>query len=543
MLMPIPKFVLVSMPSPLRRATVCLSTAVLAVAGCGGGGGGDGTNPPAGPSFPNSGSYAWVLKSQGSTSSLRSGLSLVHPDSSTVEYLVEPSSAGISDVTLVASGTVDASALKASDIKPHTLIYIVNGDVRSLPMQANGAAPKSRVQRAQSSNACRVLQEGTDLASPLNSRYVLATAGADGRCGNSDDERAELSFSATGVPMLKPIADGVVLGLARNPSTLAPLAWIFAKKLVLWSGASPVTIRSDSQAGFSAVVASSHRVALVDDGARLSLIEFANDGAASVRPLDASTGGGNWQSIGFDADSFFVYRNSSNAASGNWSVLRIARTAGSVTPLASGAGLLSNASMGNARLYGSVIGVNDNRLMVIGKTLGAGAQAAEITANSVFTSVQTSAHSVHQLFRVTNIGTAAVSYAIEMIDETGARLYATNAGGFTMSLADAKTRNFNASESRSHFLFVSGFGNRGFSDAALVAYDTAARGVTAIGNLPGVVDFGQDVVFANLVAGPGNFMGGFAGRSSAGVIQEVNAKVFSFDLGVANSLKPTTTQQ
>jgi hypothetical protein len=55
--------------------------------------------------------------------------------------------------------------------------------------------------------------------------------------------------------------------------------------------------------------------------------------------------------------------------------------------------------------------------------------------------------------------------------------------------------------------------------------------------LPGSTDFGADAVFASAGGGPEAFGVGFAARSSAGVVQETGAKVFSFDPGVANSLR------
>jgi len=102
---------------------------------------------------------------------------------------------------------------------------------------------------------------------------------------------------------------------------------------------------------------------------------------------------------------------------------------------------------------------------------------------------------------------------------------------------------FNRSENRSRFVFVNGFGSRGFGDAALIGYDTKARLATSYGTLPGTADFGTDYVFASTVGGPGSFLAGFAARSVNGVVQDSDAKVFSFDVGNASSLQYTTSKQ
>jgi hypothetical protein len=114
-------------------------------------------------------------------------------------------------------------------------------------------------------------------------------------------------------------------------------------------------------------------------------------------------------------------------------------------------------------------------------------------------------------------------------------------GGFPLDVAQAGGRNFNASESRTQFLVAGNYGNRAFGDASLIAYDAATRTSTSLGTLPGTAAFGNDVVSAGANGGPGAVGLGFAARSSGGVVQETGAKVFSFDMGVANSLKLTTS--
>ena len=167
---------------------------------------------------------------------------------------------------------------------------------------------------------------------------------------------------------------------------------------------------------------------------------------------------------------------------------------------------------------------------------------ATSTPTNTLITVLTSGSDVHQRWRVTGVGTASLAYAIDMVDESDTTLFSV-AGGFPLSMAEPGTRNFNSSESRTGFLIAGNYGSRAFGDASLIGYDSATRSATTLGTLPGTADFGGDAVYAGVNGGPGAVGLGFAARSSGGVVQEAGAKVFSFDLGVANSLKFTTTQQ
>jgi hypothetical protein len=211
--------------------------------------------------------------------------------------------------------------------------------------------------------------------------------------------------------------------------------------------------------------------------------------------------------------------------------------------LASGSGLLSVASMGRAQLYLTVLGSAQNQLLRLAKTGGGPATPLETTSTSTLSTVQTSASDVHELWRVANVGTANAAYTIEMIDETGAALYTTSAGGFPMNVAEASVVNLNASESRNRFLFADGYGARAFGDASLVGYDAAARSSATFGALPGTTAFGNSFVFAGALGGPGNFMGGFGASSIGGIVQQAGTMVFSFDFTVPGSLTYTTTKQ
>lgn len=526
-----------------------IASALLGLSACGGGGGDAGSpgTPPTPP--PTSGPYAWVLKAQGATDALKYGLSLVHPSAPGAEWVIEVSSAVVSDAKLVSTGTIDAAGLKASALKPYALLYIVGGDVRRVPMEANGTAPATRVQRAQSTSACAFDVDANDHAAPENSRYIVTTAGADGTCDTADDGRAEVKLGTANGLTFTPIGGAAPLAAFRDTTTLAPRGWIYPKAVTYWATDTTVATRTGTEPAFNGLIASTFRAALLDDGTQLSLLDLpAGSAPIENRLAVATTGGGGWCSIGFDAGSVFVYRNTVGSVSlacgvqptaATWTVLKISRTTPSASVLAQGTGFVSVASMARTQLYATVIGTSSNALLAISKTAGV-ALRSDTLPSSTLATVQTSANDVHQLWRVTNIGSAAITYSIEMIDETGSTLYTTSAGGFPMAVADASDEDFNSSESRTRFVFTDGYGTRAFSGASVVGYDTTSRSATRFGTLPGSADFGTDFVFASAMGGPGSFLTGFVARSSGGSIQAVGAKVFSFDTGTAASLKYTT---
>jgi hypothetical protein len=539
-----------SLARAVRRASVLAACAPLFACGGGGGsnsGGAAGTPPASGP-------YAWVLKAQGSTSSLTYGLSLLHASTPQTEYVVEFGSSVLTDTRMVSSGSVDAANQKTSALQPYALVYIVGGDVRRVPLQANGSAPATLVQRANSTTACKFLvnaqgqsvADAVDYAAPENSRFQVSTAGADGQCGTSDDGSAELRLSASAGLILTPNSGAAPLGAFRDAATLAPHGWIFPSSVVYWgsggnSVGTTVVTRSDGDLAFVSVVESSPTAALMDDGSQLSVLDLSRGNSPLESKLDAATtGGGGWVGIGFDAAAWYAYRNTGSAGTVQWSVVKVTRSSPHATVLGSGGGTISVASMGTTLMYLTVLGTDGNSLLAVSKSTGTPLQTLEATPASTLTTVQTSAGGVHELWRVVNIGTAALNYAIEFIDESGALLYSTSAGGYPMAAPDATVQHFDISESRTRFVFASGYGSRAFGDATLIGYDAATKLTTNFGMLPGSTAFGVDTVYADAVGGSGSLMAGFAARSVGGVIQSPGTQVFSFDFDSANSLKFTT---
>ena len=511
-----------------------------ALAGCGGGS--DNAPAPGGSTpltYPSSGPYGWTLKATGSTNGLKHGLSLVHPSLPDNEYVIEVAGAAITDTHLVVSGVVNPSQLTATSIQPHALVYIFGGDVRSVPMQADGTAPLNRVTRSQTRSACRFILSANDHATPDNSRFIVSTAGTDGICGTSDDGLAEVRLSASGALGYTPLSAEQPLEVARDPVTLAPRGWIYPRSVVLWSPSTTITTRPAGTNAITSVVASTYNSALVADGSRLSVMNFASANTVTEVPLDPTlTAGSDWRLIGFDAEAFYVYDgNPANTVTSPWQVLKITRANPTATALASGTGLISIASMGSGVLYLTVFTPTDNRLVRISKASGARFETTH--AVDVKPSVQTSANGRHQQWVVTGVGSANVSHAIDIVDESGNVLYSA-AGGFPLSVAEAGTENFNASESRTRFIFAKGFGARAFNGATLVSYDAMTGTPNELGNLPGAAEYGTDFAFAAAVGGPTSFGVGYAVRSGGGNYLDQSAKVFSFDMGTANSMKAAT---
>jgi hypothetical protein len=442
----------------------------------------------------------------------------------------------------VASASVDAASLQTGTLEPYALVYIVGGDVRRVPLRANGSAPAGRVQRAMTTSACRFVLEAVDHATPEQSRFIVSSAGADGLCDTADDGRAEVQLSATTGLVYAPLSGATPLATLRDPATLAPRGWLLATAVQLWSAPqAPLSYRAANDP-VQRVVQATHRSALVESDSGLSVLDFGNDGSVSETRLPAVNTTG-WQAMGFDAQNYYAFRNGGSAASPSWAVQRVSRSTPLATQLGSGNGQITLSGMGNEVLYATVLSSTTVQTLRLPKAVP---NAASVLASgplaSSFSTVLAGASGVHLLWRISGLDTATPAYALEMVNETGTVLYTAAAGGFSMGLADAARIDFSRSENRSRFLFAEGYGARFFGDATLVAYDSVARSATRVGQLPGTAEFGADYVFANTVAGPTSPAAGFAARSINGVVQASGTRVFTFDPAAANSIRYTSRQ-
>ena len=531
-------------PCRSRRHALA-SLGALCLVACGGGGGDAGPGSASGGAVttPTSGTYAWLLKAEGRTDDLKFALSLVHPQDSATEVLIEPASAAVTDAKLVASASIDTTAQQTGTLEPYALVYVVGGDVRRVPLRADGTPPLGKVVRARSTSACRFVIEAVNHVAPEQSRFIVSTAGADGRCDSADDGRAEVRLDAALGLIYTPLSAAAPLAVLRDASSLAPSGWLLPTQSQPWS--SSATAQSFRAAGepLTAALHSTPSSALVESARGLSVLDFSSSGAVTESALASATTTG-WQPVGFDAQFFYVYRNGGSAASPTWAVMRVSRAAPIATQLGSGAGQVTLASMGNDVLYITTVGSTSVELRRLLKAVpGASTVVDSGPVSSQFASVLTGAAGVHLQWRITGLDNASPSYTIQMVNETGSVLYTSAAGGFSLGPAQASRINFNSSESRNRFNFVEGYGARFFGDATLVSYDSVARSATRVGLLPGNAEFGIDHVFANVVAGPTAPAAGFASRSINGVLQASGTRVFSFDPGSANSLRFTSRQQ
>lgn len=525
----------------LSAVFLCVATS-LVLSGCGGGGGG--SKPVVTPTtYPASGAYGWVLKASGPTGALKKGLSLVHPGQPDAEFVIEAANDYVSDAMLVSRGSVNAGALQVTSVQADALVYIRGGDVRWVPMQANGQSPVSQRISAGSTSACSFVSDlaANDHATPVNSRFIVTTAGADGICGGptSDDGLAEVRKDASLGLVFKPISAGAEpLAVVRDPATLAPRGWLYSRTVGLWNGAAstPFTVRASDKPALVSVVGSTYRQALVSDGTQLSVIDFSGGTGYTETLLDAGiTAGNRWKLIGFDTDNFYVYDNSPlNDFSTPWTILKITRTTPVASVLASGTGLIQAASMGSGVLYLTVASAIDNQRVIVNKSTGTA--TTDSFPSNVFVSVQTGGNGIHQMWIVTGVATSQMTYTLLLIDETDAVLHQA-AGGFPMAAAEASTLSFNTSESRTSFVFASDVTvDKQFNGATLETFDTMSSVHRVLGALPGAATLGTDSGFASAVAGPSTHGAVYAARSVGGEVQASGSKVYSYDLGTANSL-------
>lgn len=537
-------------------AAACLLTLL---AGCNGGGSSSSTSSTsasgsaAGQSLPASGSFTFAIKAAGSPSAPTMGFSLVHPSAPGIEFEIEPATARMTELKEVSTAAVNGATASVSNVVPYALLYIVNGDVRSVPLVADGTNPATRVSKAGTTDACTIVVEANNYSDPTKSRWVVSTKGVDGVCGTSDDGQGEARLDSAGVVHYTAKLTGVwpykVLGMLRDPDDLAPAGWIYGDNVSFIGEAIPTisVLRSSAQPKLTRVVAASYKAALAEYNNQLTLLNVVKSGGkASIDEtiLDPTlTAGTGWESIGFDKDNFYVYRNTGTiytASTGTWSVLKISRAAPAATLLASGSGYLGTAAMGSNVLFATVINYSGNRLLTLNKLLPGTPHQIESTVLSTLPTVLASSSTTHMLWRTTNAGTASQSFSIDMIDEAGNKLYSAS-GAMPMWTIDDATRSLNRDRAAATFIFVKGFGSRAMADATLMAYKAATQTPVVLGQLPGSAIFGSDPVYANVLGGTPRFVAGYAARISGGTIQTSGAKVFTVDPEVSNSLQYTTS--
>jgi hypothetical protein len=498
-------------------AASCVATLLA----CGGGGGANPASAPT-PTYPASGTYAAALKATGSSTSPSLGLSLIHPDERSTEYQIETTTANLTDLKTMYSGTVDVAGSRITAVQPVALLYIAGGDIKFLPLVANGKHPKTNVLGAGVTTLCKVMIEGNDYGTPTSSRYIASTKGPDGICGTADDGEAEIIFDSVGKPSIQRQLSssdlGYFLGMLRDPATQKPAAWVSGDRVQQWYPTPTdwimriAVVGGNSNPPITRVVAQSPDAVVAEYNNKLTVWSMGLTAVELV--LNAAiTSGTGWQSIGFDSSNFYVYYSSGSTTTSTWKIVKISRGSPTATLLASGSGFVAGASMGTSVLFPTIVSGSGYTLYKMSKTVPGTPVAVE-------------------------------GPSTEMLDEvTGNKPYAA-AGGVLQGIVEATAIDLRQSENRSRFIFATGATAATFMlGATLVSYDTATRLPTIAGNLPGSAEYGNNLAMASTSFGAMNLQGGFVSAISGGTLQSSTLKMFSFDLQSANSLQYTTTSK
>lgn len=536
--------------------------AALGLAACGGGGGGSSGGGSAGsaptasggaasapvvvaPAYPASGAYAPVFTVRGSSVAPSMGLSLVHPSEPSVEHVIEDRDP-ITDTFMLYSGTVNASAGRVENLKPHALLYIAGGQIRRVALEANGTAPTGQVKVTPAGSACGFMPSATSInyANPDATSVFLSTPNEFGDCEGREGNQVVLTYDAAAGNLKTSLLVGGGMFQLRDPATLAPAYSLQQTSLVVDGKVFPlVTSPAGSPARrFRTMVASAPGLALMDVGtsdtdSQLALVDAVN--RSSQEFGTALTGGGYWQLIGHDATAFYVYRSGTSLLS-SWSVVKITKKQPVATRLASGTGVAGAAAMGDGVLYLTVHQMSQNKLYSVAKATGAMVDVVSSDRTSVAT-VLASAHGVHLLWITDNPDTAP-TYRIELIDETTKRR-ASAANAMPLAMVEPTTINPFRSENRTRFVYASGLGAQGFAGASISSFDASAPDTAplALGQLPAAATFAGTSVFAYAPLAIGNVGAGYVISSSNGNFVAGGAKAFSFKADTANSLVFTST--
>ena len=550
---------------------------LLALQGCGGGGdsagapggssggsSGGSTTPvvttPAATAIPNGGSFAHVLKLEGSTTAPRFGISLIHPADRSAEYVIEPPALNIPSPITMYSGTVDAANSKISNLTAHSLLYIAGGDVKRLPLTATGTSPKATLQVAGVTNLCNFVidsyyrPEGTDYGTPFASRYRATTKGGDSFCGTFDDGQVEITFDAQGKPQTAPVPNaatlGPVLAVLRNPATLKPAATVHGRTIAVTQPASINTLLAATAPPMTKAIAVSVEAVVGEQANRLVFWDFSGKNIA----LDATiTSGVGWESAGYDANNFYVYRSTSTLTSSTsfaslststWKLVKISRITPSAALLASGSGNLAAASMGLNSLFITFANTSGYSLIRYSKT-AAGAPLVLQGPSTSQISIALPLKEGVQL--ISNNSTAAIEPRTSLIsfleEETNKTLFSSGTNASPLGQISGTALALNNSVGTVGFLISNGLDSTiGSLGASLVSYDAATRTSVVNGRMPLAAEFG----FPNGFLGPGGTAESSFGTATLSAIGSTGIlasprRILSFDPRVAESIQYTTT--
>ncbi|MBX3654395.1 MAG: hypothetical protein KF686_09425 [Ramlibacter sp.] len=444
-------------------------------------------------------------------SPFQSGLSLVHPSLPDVE-VTTPWGVGTGQHMLV-SGLVSTAA-SVSNVTPVALLYLVNGDLKRIPLTASGASPLEAVKSAGASTLCHFVASADDYENVNSSRYIVSTSsagvsqGAYGQTLCSEDGWAEITFDSEGTPLVKPlvtVAHGLqpsyaaswVLGILRDPVTSKPNAWVQSNGIQFWDGRGFMRMRPDDRAfavptslveqlpGAVVIAENGDSVRLWDATGRDQLL-WSRPQSGSALTLPAR--------VGFDANNLYLADRD-----GTWALLKINRSTFAVETLMQRSRTPSETaaafSMGRNALYAVF---NGRELWRVAKAGGIPAQPVTTVTEGGLQLQMSGAGA----YLVRKTGGAHVS--VDIVSEDGPTLYASGPGGAqpdTLSddMTVFKRIDLQNSENRSQFVFATGYDagsaaptyRRGtlFAGSMLTVYDTVTGSIRLLGALPGVDAF------------------------------------------------------
>ena len=529
-----------------------------ALLGCGGGGDSPGIVAPVVPTptatlIPSSGTFALLLKAEGPPTALRVGISLIHPADRSAEYVIEPAALNVSSPITLYSGTVDAVNSKISSLSAHSVLYIAGGDVKRLPLAANGASPKASLQVAGATNLCDfvidsyVRPQGTDYGTPLASRYLATTKGTDNLCATSDDGQVEISFDAQGKPQTAPVQNaatlGPVLAVLRNPATLKPAATVHGRAIAVTQPATVYTLLADTAPAMTKAIAVSVDALVGEQNNRLVFWDFSGKNIT----LDATvTAGVGWESAGYDANNFYVYRNTGALATlptSTWKLVKISKTVPSATLLASGSGYIASASMGLNSLFITSANTSGFTLNRYSKAAPGAPAVLQGPSTNQITVALASKEGVQLFFNSTTGANGLRLSSVSLVEEETNKTLFSNASAQPFHLLTGSTVTLNNSVDAVGFAMAGDFSaTTGSLGGTLISYDAATRTPVIAGRLPSAGEFGYPAgVLATGGAMGSNFGTGTLSALSATTFLASPRRLFSFDPRVADSIQYTTS--
>ena len=548
-------------PARISHLLVLITTFVLF--GCGGGGGGGSTTPggvatatdtAAATVIPGSGTFALLFNADGPTTAPRFGISVIHPADRLTEYVIEPATLNLSSPITIYSGTVDAVTSKVSNLSAHSLLYIAGGDVKRLPLAATGASPKAALQVAGATNLCDFVvdsfyrPQGTDFGNPLASRYVATTRGADNICASSDDGQVEISFDAQGKPQTAPLPNaaalGPVLAVLRNPATLKPSATVHRRAIVVTQPtAAVITMLAATAPALTKAVAVSVDALIGQQSNRLVYWDIGGQNVALDATITAGTG---WESIGFDADNFYVFRNTGALATlptSTWKLVKISRQSPAATVLASGTGFIQSASLGLNSIFVTLANVSGFSLNRLAK---AAPSTPVMLSGPSITQIPATLPSSEGLQLVLNTSAGANGQrkiGINVLEEDTNKTLFSNDNALPFNLLTGTTLALNATNDAVGFVVVGDTSaTAGSLGATLINYDAGTRTPVVVGRFPLAADFGSSVGYAaNGGTTTNSFGTGTLSALSATAVLTSPRRIFSFVPRIADSIQYTTS--